>query len=80
MRKEIKITFDANETLYDGLSTLKIADVLRFASNITNADTKDLTLDFSLYGAADSVLLEATSYEDDIYDSYIIFDTNNDVK
>jgi hypothetical protein len=79
MKKTISLTFDTSEKLFTNLSTLKLADIMRFASNITNSDTSDLHLDFSLYGASDSVLLEATSYEDDVYDSYIIFD-NNDVK
>lgn len=73
--KEIKITYQ--DGVSHRLPNLRFADVLKFAGDVTKSD--DLELKFSLFGSNDAVLMEVTSYEDDFYNSYIIFD-NNDVK
>ena len=76
MKKEIKITYD--DTIFENLSSLKLNQFLSFCNQLTSVDA-DLEIDLDNYGA-DSVLLTATSYQDDVYQSWLIFDNNNDSK
>ena len=71
--REFKITF--SDDVLSVHSDLKLSDIIKF----TDSFSGDLELSFSKFGN-DSILMEVTSYEDDFYNSYIIFNNKSNTE